>query len=125
MHAGHVDAAWWKSLFVYNGSKGSGRGPWVTGRINALFPWADSSKSQPKADGLAWVGVEEKKFSFPDGVSSTPLLWTYLGQAVPMKAWAGSLCACVSEDGGEVAPAVCVGFTIDAQVPAPEASEAP
>ena len=56
----------------------------VTGHINALFPWADS-KLQPKADGLAWDGVEETKFSFPDGVSSTPLLWTYLGQAVPMK----------------------------------------
>jgi len=27
------------------------------------------------------------------------------------------MCACVSEDGCEVAPAVCVGFTIDAQQP--------
>ena len=42
-----------------------------------------------------------------------PLIWTYLGQAVPMKAWAGSMCTCASEDDSEVAPAVCVGFTID------------
>ena len=34
---------------------------------------------------------------------------------IAMTAWAGSMCACVSEDFSEVAPVVCVGFTIDAQ----------
>ena len=41
-----------------------------------------------------------------------------------MTVWAGSLCACVSEDESEVAPAVCVGFTIDAAADAPVPDEA-
>ena len=41
--------------------------------------------------------------------------WKYLGRDIAMTAWAGSMCACVSEDFSEVAPVVCVGFTIDAQ----------
>jgi hypothetical protein len=46
-------------------------------------------------------------------MSCVPLLWRYLGSSIAMKAWSGSMCACVSEDGSEVAPAVCVAFTID------------
>jgi hypothetical protein len=43
--AGSVDVKWWTSLFTYNGSHGSGRGPWVTGHINALlFPWGSPAQ---------------------------------------------------------------------------------
>jgi hypothetical protein len=48
-------------------------------------------------------------------MNTVPMNWKYLGRNIAMTAWAGSMCACVSEDGREVAPAVCVGFTIDAQ----------
>jgi hypothetical protein len=116
--AGSVDVKWWTSLFTYNGSHGSGRGPWVTGHINALFPWGapakgygDEDRPQPKE--FRWVGTEAQKFSFPDGMSTVPLTWRFLGEAIPMQAWSGSTCACVSIDGSEVAPAVCVGFTIN------------
>ncbi len=62
-----------------------------------------------------WVGVEEQKRSFPGGMNTVPIQWKHRGRDIAMTAWAGSMCACVSEDGSEVAPAVCVGFTVDAQ----------
>ncbi len=116
------------SLFTYKGAKGSGSSPYVTGHINALFPWAIPTASYDFAGGkgatqekpgMVWVGVEKYKRSFPGGMNWVPMQWSYYGKAWPMKAWAGSMCASVSEDGSEVAPAVCVGFTIDAQ-PNPE-----
>jgi hypothetical protein len=63
---------------------------------------------------MVWVGVEEQKRSFPSGMNTVPMQWKYHSRDIAMTAWSGSLCACVSEDGSEVAPAVCVGFTIDA-----------
>jgi len=106
---GHVDAAWWVSLFTYNGARGSGSSPYVTGHINALFPWNRVGK-----DKFEWLGSRKVIRSFPDGMNCVPLMWNYHGEEHPMKAWAGSLCPCISEDGCEVAPATCVGFTIDA-----------
>jgi hypothetical protein len=100
-------------LFKYKGSKGSGSSPHVTGHINALFPWAIPTDYEKP--GMVWVGVEKRKESFPGGMNCVPMKWSHFGKAWPMKAWAGSMCASVSEDGSEVAPAVCVGFTIDAQ----------
>ena len=117
VRAGHVDASWWVSLFTYNGAHGSGASPYVTGHINVLFPWAEGKER-------AWVGTEKRKDSFPDGMHFVPLIWTYLGLAVPMKAWAGSMCTCASEDDSEVAPAVCVGFTIDTPEEALQAAAA-
>ena len=120
--AGSVDAKWWASLFTYNGSHGSGRGPWVTGHINALFPWGPPAKeygeeARPQPKEFCWVGTEAQKFSFPDGMSTVPLVWRFLGTEIPMQAWSGSTCACASKDGSEVAPAVCVGFTINSPSP--------
>jgi acidic leucine-rich nuclear phosphoprotein 32 family protein B len=106
---GHVDVPWWVSLFTYNGARGSGSSPYVTGHINVMFPWARVGK-----DEFKWLGSRKVVGSFPDGMNCVPLLWNYLGKSYPMKAWAGSLCCCISEDGCEVAPATCVGFTIDA-----------
>ncbi len=106
---GHVDAAWWVSLFTYNGAQGSGSSPYVTGHINVLFPWNRVGK-----DKFEWLGSRKVVRAFPDGMNCVPLLWNYHGEKHPMKAWAGSLCPCISEDGCEVAPATCVGFTIDA-----------
>ena len=81
----------------------------MTGHINALFPWNRVGK-----DKFEWLGSRKVIKSFPDGMNCVPLLWNYHGEEYPMKAWAGSLCPCISEDGCEVAPATCVGFTIDA-----------
>jgi hypothetical protein len=33
------------------------------------------------------VGTEAQKFSFPDGMSTVPLTWRFLGEAIPMQAW--------------------------------------
>ena len=119
-----MDVKWWTSLFTYNGSHGSGRGPWVTGHINALFPWGSPAKvygeeARPQPKEFRWVGTEAQKFSFPDGMSTVPLVWRFLGTEIPMQAWSGSTCACASKDGSEVAPAVCVGFTINSPSPHP------
>ena len=73
--------------------------------------YGEEARPQPKE--FCWVGTEAQKFLFPDGMITTPLTWSFLGQAIPTQAWSGSTCACVSEDGSEVSPAVCVGFTID------------
>lgn len=100
---------WWVSLFTYNGARGSGSSPYVTGHINVMFPWSRVGK-----DKFEWVGSRKVVTSFPDGMNCVPLLWNYLGKEHPMKAWSGSLCPCISEDGCEVAPATFVGFTIDA-----------
>ena len=108
-------------MFTYHGSKGSGSRPYVTGHINALFPWSEPTRkwsptpkpAQPQ--GMVWVGMEKWKDSFPGGMNAVPMKWNHLGSSIAMTAWAGSMCACVSEDFSEVAPVVCVGFTIDAQ----------
>ncbi len=64
---------------------------------------------------MVWVGLQSVKHSFPGGMNAVPMTWSYLGRSIAMTLWSGSMCACVSEDGSEVAPAVCAGFTIDAQ----------
>ncbi len=120
--AGQVDVAWWISLFTYHGAKGSGTSPYVTGHINALFPWRKTG-AQDGSEKWIWVGAEKQKHSFPGGMNSVPMMWNYMGQMIAMTAWAGSLCACVSEDESEVAPAVCVGFTIDAAADAPDGDD--
>ncbi len=106
-------------MFTYHGSEGSGSSPYVTGHINALFPWSAPTATYPfteaPSQGMVWVGVQKQKHSFSGGMNAVPMKWNYLGRHIAMTAWAGSMCACVSEDGSEVAPAVCVGFTIDAQ----------
>jgi hypothetical protein len=117
--AGQVDVAWWISLFTYHGAKGSGTSPYVTGHINALFPWRKTGAANGSETWI-WVGSEKEKRSFPGGMNSVPMMWNHLGHMIAMTVWAGSLCACVSEDKSEVAPAVCVGFTIDAAADAPD-----
>ena len=110
-------------MFTYHGSKGSGTSPYVTGHINALFPWSEPTvkyvwSPTPKPvqpQGMVWVGVQKRKDTFPGGMNAVPMKWNHLGSSIAMTAWAGSMCACVSEDFSEVAPVVCVGFTIDAQ----------
>ena len=107
-------------MFTYHGSEGSGSVPHVTGHINVLFPWSHPAvplypPTPAPAQGMVWVGVQKQKDSFPGGMNPVPMNWKYLGRDIAMTAWAGSMCACVSEDFSEVAPAVCVGFTIDAQ----------
>ena len=107
-------------MFTYHGSKGSGSRPYVTGHINALFPWSEpildvSAPKPSQTQGMDWVGVQEQKDFFPGGMNAVPMKWNHLGSSIAMTAWAGSMCACVSEDFSEVAPVVCVGFTIDAQ----------
>jgi hypothetical protein len=121
--AGQVDVAWWISLFTYHGAKGSGSSPYVTGHINVLFPWRKKGAANG-SETWDWVGSEKYKRSFPGGMNSVPMMWNYLGHMIAMTVWAGSLCACVSEDESEVAPAVCVGFTIDAAADAPVPDEA-
>ena len=74
---------------------------------------------------MVWVGVQRQKDSFPGGMNPVPMKWNYLGSGIAMTAWAGSMCACVSEDFSEVAPAVCVGFTIDAQQNSQQNEELP
>ena len=74
---------------------------------------------QTRPKEFCWVGTEAQKFSFPDGMSTAPLVWRFLDMAIPMQVWSGSTCACASADGSEVAPAVCVGFTINSPSPEP------
>ncbi len=102
-------------MFTYHGSKGSGTSPYVTGHINALFPWSEPTVKPAQPQGMVWVGVQKRKDTFPGGMNAVPMKWNHLGSSIAMTAWAGSMCACVSEDFSEVAPVVCVGFTIDAQ----------
>jgi hypothetical protein len=52
-----------------------------------LFPWYHSSTEE-----FEWIGTEKAKRSFPDGMNCVPMVWTYLDQEIPMKAWAGSMC---------------------------------
>jgi hypothetical protein len=66
-----------------------------------------------------WVGLQSAKHSFPGGMNTVPMKWNYFGDHISMTAWAGSMCACKSEDGREVAPAVCVGFTVDSATDGP------
>ena len=106
--AGSVDVKWWTSLFTYNGSRGSGRGPWVTGHINALFPWGSPAKEYGEdarpPQKFCWVGTEAQKFSFPDGMITAPLMWRFLGKEIPMRVWSGSACACARSDSPSSTP---------------------
>ena len=105
----------------------SGRGETATANaaINVPFSTATYPFTQAPPKGMLWVGVQKQKHSFPGGMNAVPMKWNHLGSSIAMTAWAGSMCACVSEDFSEVAPAVCVGFTIDAQQNSQQNEELP
>lgn len=105
---GDVDLEFWKGF--YNEGGGSG-GPFVTGWINALFPYlgrggnvrqnrfVDSKRSR----GLFGGGPTSDKFS--SGLAKAPVTWTYHGTKYPYE-FLGGFVGISHPKGGAVAPAI-------------------
>ncbi len=99
--AGRVDVDWWKSFFTYNGARGSGSSPYITGHITCMFPWSNDE----------WRGLRKAISRAPCGISSVPLEWNYLGAKHDMLLWSGSAGVCTDECHESIAPAMGVAVT--------------
>jgi hypothetical protein len=106
---GRPDRQFWRSFYKWNDSSG---GPFISGWINAFFPYLEDEKSLGEpilspndgGGGLIHEGICSDRF--PSGMSLAPFVWDYLGTRIPMKLFAGF--AGVSQNPGtlEVRPAI-------------------
>jgi hypothetical protein len=94
--SGAPDRAFWQSMYKQHDESG---GPYVTGWINALFPYLAGGRPGKagivrNGHALTWsgdIGGGEGPTlgRFPRGLSSVPLAWDYLGTVFPMTLQAG------------------------------------
>jgi hypothetical protein len=110
---GNPDRQFWKSFYKYNGGSG---GPFISGWINAFFPYLEDEKASGEpvllrnksVGGLIHEGICSDKF--PSGMSLAPFVWKYLGTRIPMKFFAGF--AGVSQDPETLAVRPSIGWAV-------------
>lgn len=106
---GRVDVPFWRSLYNLDDSSG---GPWVTGWINAFFPYCRHEGAVEPAindwfrngrSGLLEADV-------PPGISVVPFTWEYLGERLPMELLAGFVG--MAQDEGTFALRPAIGWAV-------------
>ncbi|MFT3775197.1 MAG: DUF4419 domain-containing protein [Minicystis sp.] len=109
---GRVDTAFWQS--IYNLYGGSG-GPFVTGWINALFPYCRRDPRQSDLRVNPWFtddeGGDVRRSGFaegyvPSGLSIVPFIWEYLGTLIPMELLGGFVGVVQHEETLALQPAI-------------------
>lgn len=82
---GAPDLAFWTRAYKESGGSG---GPYVSGWVNAFFPYLSSAKGPHKNHCVEWTKTRGmgglSPDAFPVGLSKAPMLWHYLGQTFPM-----------------------------------------
>jgi hypothetical protein len=101
---GRANPAFWQSIYKENGGSG---GPYISGWINAFFPYLKDWKTGKASRQNDWLtkgdrtlqqlvngGTERESPDFfrgicgeqiPGGLSKTPFVWEYLGRTIPME----------------------------------------
>lgn len=120
---GQANPRFWRSIYKYDSGSG---GAWVTGWINAFFPYVrvgggrggatdrNPCLVRPGEEGLAAPGVDGFVLgvgSFPDGISRAPFIWRYLGRELKMNLLAGFFAVHQDAETGAVGPAI--GWAVD------------
>lgn len=91
---GNANRDFWKNFAKSDGGSG---GPYVSGYINAFFPWLGGRSGQNALmkDGVSFEDevrrkrVGGKTNAFPGSVSSVPVLWNYYGTEYKMQLASG------------------------------------
>lgn len=99
---GSINQQFWRSIYKLVDASGGDR---ISGWILALFPYLNDTMQQPRTRNPALlkpVAERQALFSgqggsfdgatsgdFPSGLCTTPFIWSYLGQEVPMRFEAG------------------------------------
>jgi hypothetical protein len=112
---GHVDRAFWQSLFKLNDESG---GPYVTGWINVLFPYLHGYEGLyrnkwvskwPEGEHADWGGGMSK-VEVSTGLSSVPFKWLYFRETFPMEFLGGFVG--VAQDEGSLAVRPAIGWAV-------------
>jgi len=109
---GNPDISFWRSIYKYKGSKGSGS-PYISGWMINLFPylWEYRGKlvpnnSFPEEALKRYVGPEYP----PASTSKCPIKWLYLAREIPMHFHAGFIG--VSQDPASMALRPEIGWAV-------------
>jgi hypothetical protein len=110
---GEPDRQFWRSFYKFNDRSG---GPFISGWINAFFPYLEDEMSAGEpilsrnngVGGLVHEGICSDRF--PSGMSLAPFVWDYLGTKIPMKLFAGF--AGVSQDPDTLAVRPAIGWAV-------------
>ena len=118
-----MDKAFWQSFYKLKSSSG---GPCASGWINTLFPYLNVETWRNAQVGNAvqrnphvecWakgltdsMGGGPRLGDFPVGVAMAPLVWTYLGEEMPMELFGGF--GGVSQDPESLALRPAIGWAV-------------
>jgi Domain of unknown function (DUF4419) len=119
---GSIDGAFWRSF--YEQDEGSG-GPWVSGWLNAFFPFLVPSREKPVRNRLAtdWDDAKNRDddptlSDFPCGLAAVEFVWEYLRTELPMELLGGFVG--VSQDPVSLAVRPATGWVVlDGKLPPP------
>jgi len=109
---GNSDLKFWNSL--YKKGNGSG-GPYVTGAVNALFPYLRGYGGKFNApnqfvenwdQGLGCMCGGPTTDQFPTGISGVPFTWLYYGEKIPMQFIGGFVGTSHDPETDQVRPAL-------------------
>jgi hypothetical protein len=91
--SGNVNKEFWDSIYKYEGAKGSGFSPHVTGWVAKFFPYiGDSGSTRVKKRNPSLNSEEIKQLSlFPTMPSKAPFKWLYYDRTYNMEFVAGLL----------------------------------
>jgi len=106
---GNIDVSFWKSWYKEGGGSG---GPFITGHVNALFPYVGSGNKKNSCMGIYRPQKVGDKYSrnfergntlssFNQSISKVPFIWNYFDTIYPME-FAGGLIGISQDDQGSV-----------------------
>ena len=92
-----ITAAFWSSMYKYNGPQGSGDEAHITGWLAHLFPYLKSNVKNPLVFDLAPIDKKFKRYQnnyvplaeISSGITLTPFVWSLIGVEKPMVLAAG------------------------------------
>ncbi|MCK9567375.1 DUF4419 domain-containing protein [Candidatus Pacearchaeota archaeon] len=98
---GEIDVSFWKSWYKEGGGSG---GPFISGHVNAFFPYVDSRNERNKYMGTYTpqkVMGGNTLSDFNQSLSKVPFIWNYYDSILPME-FIGGLIGLTQDDQGAV-----------------------
>jgi hypothetical protein len=93
---GEIDIGFWKSWYKEGGGSG---GPFISGHVNAFFPYVGSDNSKNKYIGTCPSYHGNTLSSFNQSISKVPFIWDYFDKKYPME-FVGGLVGITQDDLG-------------------------